>query len=380
MSSLIKENDITLSNQGSEWHGNAVHITNEDGTPRAITTEDATPCLFPLVESVASNHVLENGDIVTGDKSKTLFADVRDRFTNESYSEIKQNILEQMPPNPEKDEKAPIREGYLELATMGAGYQRIENSSIWEGLANAFNAEGVPFEVTTVGTLNNLRQFYLSICLPDNHDYTFGDDKFQANLNMITSHDGSLACLAYDSMIRIVCSNTLRWSMNASHAAEFKIKHTKNAAVQFDRLHEFLTAIFAGRDEFANLVKDLQDREVNRNDFRNFAKGYLAKTNKVKKGMELSTRSQNAVFELETLFCKGQGNKGETAYDVMNAGTEYWTSGQGTGVNPDTKPHVRWAKSSFGAAAEHKEQWTAAVRDQFANLVEIGKGFALDKV
>lgn len=344
MSHEIEQFDRVFSVEGTEWHGLAEHV-------EIIDAETVKPILFPIRESVSSRFVLDDGTEISGEGSKGIFADLRERNEDD------------------------LPEGFLQLSTMGDGYGVIENSAIWEAMNNAFAGTGVKFHVTTAGTLGNCGKFFLSVALDDHADFTCNGDKFGAYLNFITSHNGVLACMAYDSFIRIVCMNTLRWSQEAAHASEFVVKHTKNASAQLENMSAFLQMIFEGRDVFKTTIANLAEIPFGVADAENFTKGYLAKVNKVKKGMELATRSKNAALELVDLFQRGQGNSGKTAYDLWNAATEFWTSGSGTGKT--AKEAAKVCKSAFGMAAEHKDQWTKHLVDDEsrAELIEIGKGF-----
>lgn len=344
MSHEIEEHDRVFSVEGTEWHGLAEQV-------ELIDRETASPILFPIRESVGAKFVLDDGTEISGIGSKGIFADLRSR----------------------NDARLP--EGMLQLSTMGEGYGVIENGAIWDAMANAFAGTGVKHHVTTAGTLGNCGKFFVSVALTGEEKFKVNGDEFAAYINFITSHNGALSCMAYDSFIRIVCMNTLRWSMEAAHAAQFYVKHTKNASVQLENLSKFLAEIFAGRDVFKATVERLAGMPCSLSEAENFIKGYLARVNNVKKGMELSTRSKNVGIELVSLFQAGQGNKGVTMNDLLNAGTECWTSGTGTGKNATKE--VKVCKSAFGAAADHKDQWFKALADDQtrADLTELGKGF-----
>lgn len=344
MSHLIQQFDTVLSVQGTEWHGLAKHVP-------AITADAVSPLLFPLRESVSSNFILDDGSETDGERDKAIFADCRGR------NDIPRN--------------------FVQLATMGEGYQRIENGALWEAMATAFDGAGVAFTVSCVGTLGNLRKFFISVSLDDHKGFTCGNDEFLSNLNFITSHDGTLECMAYDSTVRIVCMNTLRWSLEAAGAVDFRVRHTKGSALAMENLSELLGELLKGRDVFQETMANLASVPLSIDEAENLFKGYLARTNKVKAGHELSARSKNAATELVNLFLAGQGNHGETAYDALNAATEFWTSGSGTG-GKDTTPAKRVNKSAFGMAAEHKTQFAAAIanNDTRAELLSLGKEFA----
>jgi hypothetical protein len=81
------------------------------------------------------------------------------------------------------------------------------------------------------------------------------------------------------------------------------------------------------------------------------------------------------------LFAKGQGNKGETVYDGINAFTEYFTSGNGVGGKL-VKQNRRVASANFGRGNEWKQQaiLTATNEEAFKSAIERGTKLYNDKL
>ena len=57
----------------------------------------------------------------------------------------------------------------------------------------------------------------------------------------------------------------------------------------------------------------------------------------------MSTRAFNQIVDVAYLHENGIGNKGETLYDLFNAVTQYYTSGDGTG-HDDGSESKAWKK------------------------------------
>jgi hypothetical protein len=93
-----------------------------------------------------------------------------------------------------------------------------------------------------------------------------------------------------------------------------------------------------------------------------------------------STRAFNQVVDIAHLHENGIGNKGETLYDLFNAVTEYYTSGNGTGHDNGSvdKAWKKYTSSEFGGGADAKAgfaSWLSKVIDdnELHAQAEIGK-------
>jgi hypothetical protein len=216
----------------------------------------------------------------------------------------------------------------------------------------------VDAKITSIMTLENRKKFALSVNLGDDVMKVNGDE-IHAHLNFVSSHDGTMNLKAYDSTIRIVCMNTLRWSLEAAGQVGFTIRHSKNAAIALDNLPELVNAILTGRIQFKEVMEYLNTCKVDSNEALAMAAGYFCLESGSPK---LSTRSLNAATSIVDLFANGKGNNGKTLYDLANGATEYWTSGEGVGrkANDLTKSY----KSEFGMAADHKSRFVELLADE----------------
>jgi hypothetical protein len=218
--------------------------------------------------------------------------------------------------------------------------------------------------------LEGAKKFFVSVDIGDS-DLVINKDRFKAYVNFITGHDGTLATTAYDSVIRIVCMNTLMASRQAAGEVGFSVYHTKNADLAMHNLPELFSAILKGRANLKEVMEYLESNKCDHNDALAMAAGYFClETDKE----ELSTRSMNAAQGIATLFTRGTGNKGETLYDLANGATEYWTSGEGTGKGK-TSAADRTYRSVMGSAATHKESFVAMLAndDRRKDALKLGK-------
>lgn len=331
----IEKTDLMLSTEGYSWH-------RKDRLVEKIDEETATPLFFEVIESPLMVNI--DGQMVNMEGYKSLVADHR-------------AVRPDLAP---EDQLIPLH-------IPRDGYKVIKNRDIFHAAEKAIHE--VDGKITSIMSLESGKKFALTINL-GNDVLKVNNDEIHAHLNFVSSHDGSLNLKAYDSTIRIVCMNTLRWSLEAAGEVGFTIRHTKNAEIALDNLPELVNNILKGRVNFKEVMEYLESCKVDSNDALAMSAGYFM----VESGSpKLSTRSLNAATEIVNLFANGKGNKGKTLYDLANGATEYWTSGQGVGIKADA--NTRAYKSEYGMAADHKNRFVEMLAndDERTKAREIGK-------
>jgi hypothetical protein len=356
MAHEIEELDLTYSILSPEWHGKAIVIPE-------ITLESVPKLFFPMLEGTPSVSV-ETGDYdgagmpimqnIMVDGYKTILADLRGR------EDLPENLRTFHP-----------------LHTPKESYRIITNAEIWECMKSAISElDGQGVKVTTVGTLQNLRKFYISVDLGDGERRTGKGDKIASILNFRTAHDGSMNLEAGDSHTRIVCMNTFRWSRAYEGAIDVRVPHTKNASIQVKNLGEYLHTVLSGRQKMLDAISHLETLEASPSHAAYAAASYLTE----KEADEMSTRAYNRAVDIRDLATAGKGNSGKNRYDVFNGFTEYFTHGNGAG-GKDADKAKRWSVSNFGTAADHKERFLNLILNDsdFSEALERGEKLFRDK-
>lgn len=212
--------------------------------------------------------------------------------------------------------------------------------------------------MTTAGTLGNCRRFFISVALDgDSRGFQVGGDRFLAYLNFVTSHDGSLALQAYDSNTRIVCQNTLNWSLQDQGAFRVHVKHTSGADAEIADLSRLIDATLASRRDLAANLERLGNVSVDHDSATRLVAGWKYLQQDQPKAF--GTPTKNAVRRIVENFHFGRGCYGNNAYDVWNGVTEYYTSGRGAGAS--TTREQRVSSSFFGGAAAQKVDFTRRI-------------------
>lgn len=334
--------DRVYSVEGAEWHGKAIQTD--------VIGEEEFNTLSHTIREVELNPIIE-GVPVAFPNHKLLVADL-----SNSRPDI-----------------AP-EDRFVPLHIPKAKYGVIDNRQVIECMKESFKDLGV--RITTAGTLECLKKFFVSVDIGE-CEQIINKDMFKCYVNFVTSHDGTIAMDAYDSIIRIVCMNTLNASREAAGEAGFKVYHTKNAQLAMSGLAELFNAILKGRANLREVMEYLASNKCDANDAMAMASGYFCMETQKE---EIATRSYNAAQGITNLFMNGLGNSGRSLYDLANGATEYWTSGEGVGKVSKSSGASRAYRSQFGSAASHKEKFVALLAndDRRQEALEIGRKAVAD--
>lgn len=255
--------------------------------------------------------------------------------------------------------------GGLTLNVAKDSYEIIQNTRVFEAVVNSL--EGVDYEVTCIGTLDNWKRLFVSISLSQGQKYVINGDEFRMFLNIVTSHDGSLSLKFIDSTLRVVCQNTLNVALGEKRGrVNFTIKHTKGAEAKIERMEEAIDGLFQKRDEWYISAERLATIEMSPHQMA----GFIAGTEYT--SPEVGTRVRNRGREIARLAERGAGNKGETAYDLLNGYTDYWTHQ----ANKSSKVS-NFQSSDFGPAAQRKVQAFSLLSDDKARKETIERGTSI---
>jgi hypothetical protein len=248
-----------------------------------------------------------------------------------------------------------IRAGDVTIAITKESYATIQNERIFRVIQPLVDEYG--FKIVSAGSIFARKRVFLTLEASDS-DFSIGDDKHLLRLNCVSSHDGSLKTQFYNSNVRIVCSNTLRFSMTDLKALKAKqeeegeqsiyfdfAKHTSNAESRLEKIKESLITFYNAKLEMVNIYSGFQDVAVNAGEAKAITLGMLNGN-----ADKPSTQAINKSEEISNLFANGIGNSGKTLYDLFNGVTEYYTRHASDNVEK------LWLSSEFGSYANLKNE------------------------
>jgi len=365
MSHEIEHTDTVISTK-KEWHG--LEIIKEELHP-TIVDSDHRNVYFDIHEGTAY------ADVDTDKRQELVdLSSTQDGLPHSGVMELLSTWSE----CPHNKILTREYEGFrYGLGIPTSKYKSIENMKLVQAVCNSLDDEGIKYTIQTLGTLKQGKLFFASIEIADDAERVINGDNFQFYLNLLQSHDGSYAMTMFDSNMRVVCSNTFKASLNQQGDLAIKIKKTSNAELRLEEAGRTVANIYKGRDQFVYMMKRFAEVACDTKKAEQLISAYKGidmDTNTI-----LSTRAFNQVVDISHLHENGIGNKGETLYDLFNAVTEYYTSGNGTGHDNGTadRSWKKYTSSEFGGGADAKAgfaTWLVKVIDDTSLHAEAEKG------
>ena len=376
--------DKVLSDKGTEWHGLAKHV---ETITEEVLCENGL--FFPIVTSQVINWSGENTmqealtelelAVVSGESGQMVCMDkVREIAEKLVFVDTHKTVSADLR-TCRPDLAGTSNAALIPLHIPKKSYTPIPNKQVFEALSKAF---GDNMKLTTAGTLNGGKVFFMSMDIGDSEFAGPRGEKFNQFLNASTSHDGTGAVKFQDSRIRIVCNNTLQASLKGDHNMDFTVSHSVNSAKALDNVSIHLEKVFAARAEYFNNLEYFNNVECDVEMARNLASYYLATWNLSEESElpdSISTQIYNRGDEIATLFGRGMGNQGKTLYDLYNGLTEWGTWGSGTSSKGSKSDN--YVQSLYGTVNDIKDGFSDFLMqsaDRLAIVADIGSKYRKD--
>lgn len=247
-------------------------------------------------------------------------------------------------------------DGLPVAAPFSGSYTLFQPREAWDWVHETLSGTG--FSVESIGMLWNRSFWFLGVVLNELQSLSVGDGR-QAlfNLNFSGALDKSTSPQCELASILPVCWNTISLSRMQGKVL-FKTKATKNFATRLELAKAEVENAVGMTAIFRAAMGQLAERECTQERAERVFAGLISDD----KTEKLSTRAQNMVAELTDLHETGDGNKGETEFDLLNAFTEFHTRGS---RDSDMSAGKRFTTSEFGTSADAKAE--------FARLLTTGR-------
>jgi hypothetical protein len=353
MSHLIQELDLTFSVRSSEWHGLAIMPEGNDENERFIKMPELVRehLCFPLIEADYVAIDRTNGNQLTLDHDENDETRARWKL-----------ILADLSACPVHPGRERHPKGLVQVHSPKQSYFPLENGKYFELAENAFSSLGLPFKVSTAGTLGNLSRFYFCVSgesilefkTPDGH-------KVEVFFSFYSDHTGALRPMIRLTVTRIVCANTWALSLGEQTDFEFCGKHTEGGIAKLEEFPRFLEKFITGQKTVSDSWEKLANQSVTLEESREIVAGFffselVAEKAKIPATVKLSKQAENATESIILSARHGQGNSGQSRWDLLQGATDYWSNGNGIG-SASVGLRKRVSMSHFGAASDHKRNF-----------------------
>jgi len=135
------------------------------------------------------------------------------------------------------------------LGSVGSSYLVMQTHEAAE-LVEAITDQNNQAIWETGGSLRSGKQFFMTIKLGDEFTFEGSGDNIITYMVVASSHDGTMPLTVYFTRTRVVCANTLTWSLKGA-TSSYRVKHTTNSRARVTDAREALGLAWDGQDAFA---------------------------------------------------------------------------------------------------------------------------------
>lgn len=247
------------------------------------------------------------------------------------------------------------------LGVVGNRWHPLQNKAAFEWF-DPFLQNG-DATLDTAGSLRGGRKVWVLAKLSKKPFKVKKGDEIEKYLLLSHGHDGITAIRCGFTPIRVVCANTLRWSIESKDSNLIRLKHTSNARQNLDLLREAINTIDQRFEASAELYRKLAGRAIHRGDLEKYVHMvFFPQVIDLKVAEERQLSAINEMNQtIKRLFESGRGSEQESAkgtfWGLYNAANEYLN--YEAGKTQDTRLDNLWFGS--GARADQRAFEAAVV-------------------
>lgn len=250
------------------------------------------------------------------------------------------------------DTKAP-------LSIVSDAYNIVQPGEVLEFYRDLIDSAG--FKLNTAGVLFGGKKFWALAEIGES-TRIMGQDKIDGFLLLATSCDGSLATTAQFTSVRVVCNNTLSWSIQDNQGRPTTIKIPHHATFNHEDVKAQLGLAKDGWTGFTDNVNEMAKRKVSDKEAVEFLVKVWNNVSEIsEETMEQSdAKNTRKLFQLFRGDAKGSNLKSSdgTAWGLVNAVTEFCDHHRQS-KTPDNRLNGAW----FGQGATVKKRaWDEAMK------------------
>jgi phage/plasmid-like protein (TIGR03299 family) len=215
------------------------------------------------------------------------------------------------------------------LNIVSSNYKPVQNIDNFEWLRPFLDNSYCT--INTAGSLKNGGVIWI-LCklqgddIPNSINTVNGEEELEHYLCLVNSHDGSSSWRVYHTTVRVVCMNTLNYSLS-NKANQIRLYHNDKINTNMELAKELML------DVTKSLTQSLSELSTiaTYNKARHSPQYYIGllyeklygKTAYMKAITDKDSSDASKLQTISELVANGMGNKGNTIWDVMNGYIEY---------------------------------------------------------
>ena len=238
------------------------------------------------------------------------------------------------------------------LGIVSSTWTPVQNTFLVE-LAEALGQANLDFQpvIETAGSLRGGRIVWAMI---KTSERTFADSAHREYLLLSNCHAGTRAVRGTLTDVRVVCNNTLSAAEAAS--SHLMVSHTKNVEQRLKEAVDLLSWTNDATDATFAIYEALAAKRIEKDRLSRIFTGIATK----RLARVGSKAADKVVEEFMDLYENGTGNSGETAFDALNAVTE-WVDHRREYRESDRTAESRMEFTTFGGFGRYTKKFAMEV-------------------
>ena len=238
------------------------------------------------------------------------------------------------------------------LSVVSDKYKVVQPAEILEFFRDVTDAGHM--EIDTAGVLDGGKKLWALACTK--YDIDIGGDKMNNYCLLVTACDGSMATRCYYTNIRVVCNNTLQWSLQeAGRGAGVSIPHSTEFDMRKVQKLMGIDVIEQSVQAFSDQVVSLANLRLNNQEQTEFFTALVTKTEFGGTRDDATPHQLRLVDTMEQLALNSPGARLDTAagtaWGMVNAVTHFVDFHQNAASNNN-----RFKSAQFGEGAQLKNR------------------------
>lgn len=238
------------------------------------------------------------------------------------------------------------------IGIVGKDFETVQPSEAFQFVDSLIESHAAHY--VSAGALGNGERMWVLARVPS-ADISIGDDKSETYLMFAQGFDGSLSLTTKLTSTRVVCQNTLSAALADGNFA-FRIKHTKNAHDRLERAEKMLSGVAQNAKTLEEKLRKLAMRRLKRENVTAILDRLFPKN----ENTENQGRRNNVLSDVLALYESNDGNafpeQRGTAYNLLNAITNYTDHERASKANGHTAEFKRAESALFGSGALLKQK------------------------